>query len=246
MSDLPLKDDVAIVTGASAGIGAATVQALAANGADIVLAARRTDRLKSLADSIEQADRTALVVETDVSDESSVEALMTATIDRFGRLDHVICNAGVGRDEPVESMSTESYRTMMSVNVDGTFFTARAAIPHLRETAGTLIVVSSFAGQYPRPANPVYAATKWWTQGFALSLAGVIGKDDIGVTLINPTEVRTEFGDPEGEPMADRYDPGEVTEPEEVAEAIVFAAQQEAPTTISGIDIYRRDKFSHF
>jgi hypothetical protein len=143
-------------------------------------------------------------------------------------------------------MTTEQYRQMMDVNVDGVFFLARATVPHLRESSGNLVLVGSFAGQYPRPANPVYAATKWWTRGFAHSLAGSVGEDGIGVTVVNPTEVRTEFGSEDDQSFEEAFDPGEVTEPEEVADAIVFAAGQEPPTTVEEIDVYRRDKFAHF
>jgi hypothetical protein len=135
---------------------------------------------------------------------------------------------------------------MMSVNVDGTFYLARAAIPRLRERTGSLVVVGSFAGQYPRPGNPVYAATKWAVRGLALSLAGSVGEDGVGVTVVNPTEVRTEFGDPAGPTMAEALDPGTVSEPEEVADAVAFAARQEPPTAATEIDLYRRDKFVGF
>jgi len=92
----------------------------------------------------------------------------------------------------------------------------------------------------------VYAATKWWVRGFALSLEGAVGDDGVAVTVVNPTEVRTEFGSETDDPLAERYDPGEVTEPEDVADAIAFAAAQRPPNTVSELDLYRRDKFSHF
>jgi len=135
---------------------------------------------------------------------------------------------------------------MMDVNVDGAFYTARAALPELREGDGSLVFVSSFAGQYPRPGNPVYAATKWWIRGFALSLQGSVGEDGVGITQINPTEVRTDFGSEDDDPMDERFEQGEVTEPSEVADAIAFAVAQDPPTYINSIDVYRRDKFSHF
>lgn len=94
-------------------------------------------------------------------------------------------------DVPVEEMSTEIYRTMTSVNVNGMFFTARATILHLRKSKGTLVFLGSFSGQYPRLHNPIYVATKWWTRGFALSLEDSIGPDDIAMTVVNPTGVRT-------------------------------------------------------
>jgi NADP-dependent 3-hydroxy acid dehydrogenase YdfG len=244
-----LDGETAMVTGASSGIGAATARRLAAAGANVVLAARREERLDEIADEVEtEYGVDAAVVPTDVTDEDRVAALVETTVERFGSLDAVVANAGLGIDESVEEMSTETYRTMMDVNVDGAFFTAREAVPHLRETEGTLVFVGSFAGQYPRPGNPVYAATKWWVRGFALSLAGSVGEDGVGVSVVNPTEVRTEFGseDEEMDTFEDAFDPGEVTAPSEVADAVAFAVRQEPPTATTEIDLYRRDKFGHF
>jgi NADP-dependent 3-hydroxy acid dehydrogenase YdfG len=129
------------------------------------------------------------------------------------------------------------------------FFTARAALPHLRASSGILVFVGSFAGQYPRPGSPVYAATKWWTRGFALSLAGQVGDEDVGVTVVNPSEVRTSFGEEFGDEDAAferRFDPGEVTEPDDVAEAIAFAATRDPPNAVTELDLFRRDKFGGF
>ena len=244
-----LDGETAIVTGASSGIGAATAGRLAAAGANVVLAARREERLDEIADEVEtEYGVDAATVPTDVTDEDRVAALVETTVERFGGLDAVVANAGLGINESVEEMSTETYRTMMDVNVDGVFFTAREAVPHLRETGGTIVFVGSFAGQYPRPGNPVYAATKWWVRGFALSLAGSVGEDGVGVSVVNPTEVRTEFGseDEEMDTFEDAFDPGEVTDPSEVADAVAFAVRQEPPTATAEIDLYRRDKFGHF
>jgi len=247
--DRPLDGKAAIVTGASSGIGASTARALAADGANVVVAARREDRLTDLADEVTSTyDVRAEAVPTDVTDEDQVASLVETTAEEFGRLDAVVANAGLGVNEPVAEMSTETFRTMMDVNVDGAFFTAREAVPHLEETSGTIVFTGSFAGQYPRPFNPVYAATKWWIRGFALSLAGSVGEDGVGVSVVNPTEVRSEFGseDDEMETFDERFDPGEVTEPSEVADAIVFAVEQEPPTATTEIDVFRRDKFSGF
>jgi NADP-dependent 3-hydroxy acid dehydrogenase YdfG len=239
-----LAGETAIVTGASSGIGAATARALAARGARVAVSARREERLREVAAAIEDAGGEAIVVTADVTDDAQVAALVEGTVDAFGRLDVVVANAGLAREGAVEEMDTATYRQVMDVNVDGAFFTARESIPHLRETSGALIFLSSFAGQYPRPGNPLYAATKWWIQGFARSLAGSVGEDGIAVSTINPTEVRTEFGSEDDEAMAEAYGSGEVTEPGEVADAIAFAATQDPPTSVN-VEVYRRDKFSH-
>ena len=240
-----LDGDTAVVTGASAGIGRATAHALAREGANVVLAARSEDRLDDLAATVrEEYDTAALVVPTDVTDEDAVAALIDATVEEFGSLDVLVNNAGLARGGLIEDMSTDQYRTMMDTNVDGMFFAARAAIPHLRESGGTLVFLGSFAGEYPRPSNPVYAASKWWTRGFAKSLSAQVG-DDFAVTVVNPAEVRTEFGYEEGTPFKERFDEGEASDPAEIAEAIVFAAKQ-SPSMAAEIDLYRRDKFEMF
>jgi NADP-dependent 3-hydroxy acid dehydrogenase YdfG len=249
--DGPLDGAAALVTGASAGIGRETARALAGDGADVALAARRVERLHEIADAIaaEHGVET-LVAPTDVTDETAVEATVDAASEAFDGLDVVVNNAGTGtaRGVAVEDLPTEQYRTVMDVNTDGMFFVARAAIPHLRASAGTLVFVGSFAGHYPRPGGPVYAATKWWTRGFALSLAGQVG-DDVAVTVVNPSEVRTEFGKEfrdETELSRERYEPDEVTEPETVADAVAYAARTETPDAVTELDLYRRDKFVGF
>ena len=240
---MTIEDNVALVTGASAGIGEATVRALAREGADVALAARRRERLEEIADELESSfDAETLVVPTDVRDETAVKSMVETTVETFGRLDILVNNAGLGVGGDVEETTSEEYRLMMETNVDGVFFATQAAVPHLRKTSGNLVFVGSFAGQYPRPTNPMYAATKWWVRGFAHSVEGQIGPDGIGVSVVNPAEVRTEFDSEEGDSLEERFEPEEVTEPEEIANAIVFAASQDR-STVHEIDLYRRDKF---
>jgi len=242
----PLDGDTAVITGASSGIGAETARLLAADGANVVLAARREGRLEELADELEGDHGVdAVAVPTNVREEAAVEALIDETVDTFGGLDVLVNNAGLARGSDVAELSTEAYRTMMETNVDGTVFATRASIPHLIESEGHLVFLGSFAGQYPRPFNPVYAATKWAVRGFALSMEASLGPEGVAVTVVNPSEVRTEFGSEFGEAFEDRFAPGEVTEPEEVAEAIQFAVRQDGSTT-SEIDVYRRDKLGFF
>lgn len=239
-----LTGQVAIVTGASSGIGAATCHGLAAEGSNVVLAARSGDRLAALADDLEREYGVeTLVVPTDVRDEAAVEALIDETVESFGGIDVLVNNAGLSRGSDVADLSTDDYETMQETNVDGVFYATRAAIPHVREREGHLIFVGSFAGQYPRSFNPVYAASKWWTRGFAKSVAAQVGDDGVGVTVVNPAEVRSEFETTDGTTFADHFEEGEASEPEEVAEAIVFAATRSG-SSISEIDVNRRDKFA--
>lgn len=241
-----LTDATALVTGASSGIGAATARELASRGANVVLSARREERLETLATEIaDNHDVEAVVHPTDVTDNAAVEALVDAAVERFGGLDVVVNNAGLGRAETaIEDLDLDAYRQMMDVNCDGMFHVARAAMPHLKESAGNLLFLGSMAGQYPRPGAPVYAATKWWTRGLALSLQGSAGDEGVGVTVINPTEVRTEFASEDGEKFAEAIEPGDAAEPADVARAIAFAAEQEDPNVVQELDLFRRDKFT--
>jgi hypothetical protein len=238
-----LDGTAALVTGASSGIGEATARELAGRGADLVLVARRRDALESLAADLEaEHDARAVVADGDVGDRATSEAAVETAVDRFGGLDAVVANAGVGRGSDVETMTDEEYFGMQETNVDGTFFLTRAALPYLKDSEGTLAVVGSFAGQYPRSFNPVYAATKWWVRGFAHSVAAQVGGEGVAVSVVNPSEVRTEFGSEDGEPFEERFEPGTVTEPREVAEAIAFAVTREG-SSAQEIDLFRRDKF---
>ena len=151
---------------------------------------------------------------------------------------------GVAAGSDIETMSDEDYRRMMAVNTDGVFYLTRAALPALRESGGHLVYVGSFAGKYPRPYNPVYAATKWWVRGFAKSVSAQVGDDDLGVSIVNPAAVRTEF-EVDGKSMADRYAPGEVVDPAEVADAVAFVARQ-SPSMVHELDLYDRDKLTGF
>ena len=237
MPEHPLSDRVALVTGASSGIGRASAEALGREGAAVGLAARRRGALESVADGI---DAETAVVPTDVTDESQVEAAVERLVDAFGRLDVVVANAGVLLGGDPETMSTGDYRAMTRTNVDGTFFTARAALPHLRDAGGVIVFVGSDAACAPLASNPVYAATKWWVRGFAKSLAASLG-EAVAVAVVNPSTTRTEMGADTGGANRDRYAPGEKLEPDEVAEAVVFAARHPAPTAVNELNLFRQD-----
>jgi NADP-dependent 3-hydroxy acid dehydrogenase YdfG len=234
----------AIVTGASSGIGEATAHELAEEGMNLALAARREERLESIAEELESEYGVDVeAVQTNVRDEAAVEALVDATVERFGGLDVLINNAGVGRGSEVAELETEDYRTMTETNQDGVFFATRAALPYLEDSEGNLVFVGSFAGKFPRPFNPVYAATKWWVRGFAHSVASQVGDRGISVSVINPSEVRSEFDTTDGQAFEDVFEPGEASEPWELAEAIRFAATRER-SGVTEMDLFRRDKLA--
>lgn len=245
-SDGRLDGQVAIVTGASSGIGAATCHELAAEGSNVVLAARSEDRLEDLAGELEaEYGVETLVTPTDVRAEAAVETMVEEAVDRFGGVDVLVNNAGLARGSGVEGLETADYRTMQETNVDGVFYATRAALPHVREREGHVIFLGSAAGKFPRSFNPVYAASKWWVRGFAKSVAAEAGEDGVGVTVVNPSEVRTEFETTEGTTFAEHFEEGEASEPEEIAEAITFAVTRKE-SSVFELDLYRRDKFEVF
>lgn len=164
-------------------------------GQDVALVARRTERFENIALTLEsEHDTIAMPVSTGVTDREQVDELAETVLTEHGRLDALVNNTGSVFEGNVETMDDEEYHAMMYVNTDGMFYASRAALPHLRETDGTAVFVVSFTGQYPRSSNLVYAATKRWTRGFAHSLQGQVGGDGVAVSVIDPSEVRTEFG----------------------------------------------------
>jgi len=246
-SVVTLEDATALITGASSGIGRATAERLGTAGAQVSLLARRESRLEAVAAAVEDAGGRALVVPADVTDPAAVEAATERTLDAFGRLDLAIVNAGVGSPRTdLADLDLDDYRTIRATNVDGAVYTARSVLPALRETAGTLVFVGSFSGSHPRPEFPVYAATKWFVRGLALSLAGAAGPDGVAVSVVNPSAVRSELNDAFGTPNADRLDPGAATEPDAVAEAIIHVARTEPPDAVTELDLFRRDRFENF
>lgn len=240
---------VTVITGASSGIGAATARQLAHEGSDLVLAARSVKRLEDVAAECRNEGVEAAVVPTNVTEYGDVESLIEATRERFGRLDAVVVNAGTGeqRDRQIEELPLEQFETVTATNVHGAFYTTRAALPALREHGGTIVFVGSYKGRYPSTSTPVYAASKWWLRGFAKSVAGQVGSDGVGVSVVNPTGVRTEFGSQfRAETNNEALEAETTVSADDVAEAITYAIDQDAPTVAAEIDLYRQDVYERF
>lgn len=238
-----LKRKIAVVTGASTGIGREISLLLAQERCRLVLCSRSESRLNDIAGVI---GNDVLVVPTDIRVEGQVKDMIFKTVEHFGGIDILVNNAGIIRYGEIENFSTKDYRAVMETNVDGTFFATREALPYIRKSKGNIVFVGSFDSNNPRSFNPIYAASKWWVKGFAQSIESVFGKEGIAVTLVNPSEVRTEIPDEDGTAYRDKFHEGEILEPEEVAEAVVFTLKRSKSATISQLDIYRRDKMSDF
>ena len=196
----PLDGTVALVTGASSGIGAATARFLANAGAAVTLAARRVDRLTELSDDITKAGGRALIHETDVTDPLQAKAMVETTVHDFGRLDIVINNAGVMLLGPIENAPMEEWERMVHLNVLGLLYTAHAALPHLLKAAeigprkvADIINISSVAGRVPRSGSGVYNLTKFGVGAFSESLRQEVTGRHVRVALVEPGAVTTEL-----------------------------------------------------
>ncbi len=237
-----LEGKRAVITGASAGIGKHIAIKLAEEGCKVVLCSRSEDKLREIAKTIEDS----LVVPTDIRVEEDVKRMISKTMENFGGIDILVNNAGIIRYGDIEDFSTEDYKAVMETNVDGTFYATREALPYLRESEGNIVFIGSFDSNHPRSFNPIYAASKWWIKGFAHSIEAIFGKEGIAVTLVNPSEVRTEIPSENGTPYKEIFHQGEMLEPEEVAETVVFALKRTKNATVSQLDFYRRDKLGDF
>lgn len=196
----PLSGTVVLVTGASSGIGAQTAVTLSELGADVVVAARRTDRLDALVDQVTEKGGRALAVAADVTEEAQAEAAVARAVEQFGRLDTVIANAGVMLLGQIEGADTTEWRRMIELNTLGAMYTAHAALPHLLAAAkqeprqvADLVITSSVAGRQVRLGSGVYNASKHAIGAFAEALRMEVTERHVRVGLIEPGAVDTEL-----------------------------------------------------
>ncbi len=189
-----LAGKVAIITGASAGIGEASARALAAEGAQLVLTARREERLKTLISEINALGTQAVYVAGDASDENTAIQTAKTAMDSFGHIDILLNNAGMGIYKDLADTSAADYDTMMNTNVRSTFLFTRHVVPEmLKQNSGTILMVSSMAGIYGFAGEAVYCSTKFAQVGFAQALDKELRTKGIKVGLICPGGVKTEF-----------------------------------------------------
>jgi NADP-dependent 3-hydroxy acid dehydrogenase YdfG len=223
----PLEGRVAVVTGASSGIGEATVRALSGAGASVALGARRADRLQTIADSI---DGPTLVREVDVSDEEQARAFIEAAKGEFGALHILVNNAGVMLLGPVADADTEEWRRMIAVNLLGLLYCTHAALPLMEASGGGDVVnVSSVAGRRADAGAAVYNMTKFGVHAFSEALRQEALHAGIRVTTVAPGFVDTELQGHNTNPLVRRATErareqiGEVLQPADIAEAILHA-----------------------
>src|SRR5665213_1010392 len=226
MSPVSLAGKTALVTGASSGIGWATAVALASHGANLVVTARRAERLLQLCAEIESLGAKAVFYAGDAAEESTAQQTIALAIATFGHLDILINNAGAGNYKNLIDTSAEEYDALMNANMKSGFLFSRYAAPHMIEQKrGTILFISSVAGLQGVAGEAVYSASKFAQVGFAQSLDAELRKHGIKVGTICPGGVKTEFAVGHGR-TEDYIRNSHMMEPQEVAEAIVFACLQ--------------------
>jgi NADP-dependent 3-hydroxy acid dehydrogenase YdfG len=229
----PLDGTVALVTGASSGIGEATARSLAEMGAAVALVARRKERLDRLAEEITSKGGRAAVLETDVTGQAQAVAAVERTVAELGRLDIVINNAGVMLLGPIENAPVEEWERMVRLNVLGLLYTAHAALPHLLKAAADsprrvadLVNISSVAGRVAREGSGVYNLTKFGVGAFSESLRQEVTGRHVRVSLVEPGAVATELVThlrPEiAEQLGRRFGTIERLAAEDIADAIAY------------------------
>ncbi|HEY3728995.1 MAG TPA: SDR family NAD(P)-dependent oxidoreductase [Solirubrobacteraceae bacterium] len=200
MTSNQLNETVALVTGASSGIGEATALELASHGAAVAIAARRGDRLQALASRISDGGGKALVIEADVTSQEQAQGAVQRTVDELGRLDTLVNNAGMMLLGPTVGAPLEEWERMLAINVQGLLYCAHAALPHLLRAAegeprrvADMVNLSSVAGRVPRNGSAVYNLTKHGVGAFSEALRQEVTARHVRVSLVEPGAVQTEL-----------------------------------------------------
>src|SRR5438132_1617064 len=200
-----LDGKVALITGASSGIGAATALALVEEGAHVAVAARRSDRLEALVRRIEKTGGQAMPIIADVADEAQAHDMLLTANARWGHLDILVNNAGLMLLGPIDGANTDDWRRMVNVNLLGLMYTTHSVLPLMKDQGGGHIVnISSVAGRTARAGSGVYNATKWGVGAFSEALRQEVYQDRIRVTVIEPGAVATELTEHIPDPEAKR------------------------------------------
>jgi len=226
---------VVLITGASAGIGAALAREFAQEGADLVLAARRLPRLLDLAAELRAAGRRAIAVECDVTQDGALEHAVGEALQAFGRLDVAVANAGFGVAGSLEQLTLGDYRRQFETNIFGVIRTAAAALPALRKSRGTLVIVGSVAGHVPSAGLSAYAMSKAAMQALAGCLRGEVRADGVGVVLVSPGYVESEIR------RVDNHGVHHPEAPDPVPSWLVVPAARAARVIVRGVARRRRE-----
>lgn len=238
-----LEGKIALVTGASSGIGAAIAFALAEAGATVAVAARRTDRLEGLVQRIEAIGGTALALPGDMAREEDAKGVVEATVARFGRIDILINSAGIMSSGGMENADLAHYRQTIDINLMGTVYCCAAAVPHmLKQGVGDIINISSLAGRKGGPMTSSYSASKHAVNAMTDGLRQEVGNRNIRVSIFMPGATRSEVGnsipDPQWrEAIKAHVSKDGVVEAEESASVVVFMLSMPRNVNISEISV---------
>ena len=239
-----LDGTVALVTGASSGIGAATALALSAEGAAVALAARREDRLEEVAATIRQRGGTALAIEADVTDEAQARAAVERTVAEMGRLDTLVNNAGVMLLGPVVGAPLDEWTRMVELNVLGVLYSTHAALPHLLKAAHSdprsvadIVNLSSVAGRFARNGNGVYALTKFGIAAFSEALRQEVTERYLRISVIEPGATATELAGHNRPEILEsiRSQFGQTMDANDIADAIAYVVTRPRHVTINEV-----------
>jgi NADP-dependent 3-hydroxy acid dehydrogenase YdfG len=232
-SSLPLADRVAVITGASSGIGEATAKLLAEKGAKVAVLARRADRLATLVGEIEKAGGTALPITIDVTDKAAVDAAAAEILTKFGRVDIVVNNAGVMLPNPIADLRTEQWKKQIDLNISGLMnviggFTSALIKAGAGKGPADLVNISSIAGKNIFPNFAVYSGTKAYVTHLSIHLRAELGAKGVRVCAIEPGLVSTELaGHVDNQGVQDwikgAQEQMDLLEAEDIASAIAFA-----------------------
>jgi NADP-dependent 3-hydroxy acid dehydrogenase YdfG len=235
-----IKGKVVVITGASSGLGEATARLLSAQGATVVLGARRIERLQKLADELTANGGQALALATDVTDHDQVKSLVDAAVQKYGRIDVMINNAGLMPHSPLERLKIDDWNRTIDVNIKGVLYGIAAALPYMKQQkAGHIINVSSVAGHKVTPNGAVYCATKHAVRALSEGLRVEVKPYNIRTTIISPGAVATELPDSVTEPdVADKihkFYKDTAIPADSFARAVVFAMSQPDDVDINEI-----------
>lgn len=246
MTDSRLTGTVAIVTGASSGIGEATAKLLAELGATVAVVARRADRLGALVDEIESAGGSALAVPADITDRTQAEGAVQAVVDRFGRLDILVNNAGLMLLGPVVDQDVAEWERMIAVNQNGLLFMTKAALPHLLAAAedevrgvADIVNISSIAGRQAWANFAAYNMTKFGVNGFTEALRQEVTQKHVRVGVLEPGAVETELISHNNETIQSDLATSaaenipEKLRPEDIAESIAYMVTRPRRSSIA-------------
>jgi NADP-dependent 3-hydroxy acid dehydrogenase YdfG len=231
---------VIVITGASSGLGEAAARMLAAEGARLVLGARRTDRLQALADELNARGLQAIPLATDVTDHAQVKRLVDKAVETCGRVDVIINNAGLMPLAPLERLKVDEWDRMIDVNIKGVLYGIAAALPHMqRQKSGHIINVSSVAGHKVRSGGAVYAATKHSVRALSEGLRQEVKPYNIRTTVISPGVVASELPNTASDPaiaanLHRMYEQLAIPA-ESFARAVVFAISQPEDVDVNEI-----------